>query len=227
MRSLKLPANFIVSGGRRLLKSARRINLVSPAKCFGAWRRSFHRCCTPVNSRVTGVVKDTAGAVVPGAKVVLTDNATKDEKIATTNEDGSFTVCEVRPGTYSLLVEGTGFKKLAVTNLIVNVDTPVVLNSLTLEAGGIAETVSVTASDAQSLIRSEDAKLTTNIDVKQVQDLRSTAATRSTLRAAWRVSTLLTHARHLSMVCVVRSQTSRGMESRSTITSHARTRCSV
>ena len=144
-----------------------------------------------VNSRVTGVVKDTAGAVVPGAKVVLTDNATKDEKQATTNEDGSFTVGEVRPGTYSLLVEGTGFKKLAVTNLI-NVDTPVVLNSLTLEAGGIAETVSVTASDAQSLIRSEDAKLTTNIDVKQVQDLPLNAATRSTLRAAWRVSTPIT-----------------------------------
>ncbi len=45
------------------------------------------------------------------------------------------------------------------------------MNSLTLEAGGIAETVSVTASDAQSLIRSEDAKLSTTVDVKQVQDL--------------------------------------------------------
>ncbi|HEU4435466.1 MAG TPA: TonB-dependent receptor [Pyrinomonadaceae bacterium] len=124
-----------------------------------------------VNSRISGIVKDTAGAVVPGAKVTLTDKATKDQKEVSTNEEGSFTLTDVRPGTYSLAVEGTGFKKLNVTDLIVNVDTPVVLNSLTLEAGGVTETVSVTASDAQSLIRSEDAKLTSTIDVKQVQDL--------------------------------------------------------
>ncbi len=102
---------------------------------------------------------------------MLMDAATKDQKEATTNEDGSFTISDVRPGTYSVVVEATGFKKLSVTNLTVHVDTPVILNSLTLEAGGIAETVSVTASDAQSLIRSEDAKLTSVIDVKQVQDL--------------------------------------------------------
>ncbi|HET7114337.1 MAG TPA: TonB-dependent receptor [Pyrinomonadaceae bacterium] len=124
-----------------------------------------------VNSRVTGIVKDTAGASVPGAKVMLTDAATKDQKEATTSEDGTFTISDVRPGTYSVIVEATGFKKLSVTNVTVHVDTPVVLNSLTLEAGGITETVSVTASDAQSLIRSEDAKLTTVVDVKQVQDL--------------------------------------------------------
>jgi hypothetical protein len=124
-----------------------------------------------VNSRVSGVVKDTAGAVVPGAKVTLTDKATKDQKEVSTSEEGTFTLTDVRPGTYNLAVEGTGFKRLNVTELIVNVDTPVVLNSLTLEAGGVTETVSVTASDAQSLIRSEDAKLTSTIDVKQVQDL--------------------------------------------------------
>jgi hypothetical protein len=116
-------------------------------------------------------VKDTAGASVPGAKILLTDTATKDTKEVTTGEDGNFTIADVRPGTYTVAVEATGFKKLNVTNVTVHVDTPVVLNSLTLEAGGIAETVSVTASDAQSLIRSEDAKLSTTVDVKQVQDL--------------------------------------------------------
>ena len=172
MRGFQLPANNLLSGVRRLLRPARRINLVSlllsALVLSGATSIAVAQV---VNSRVSGLVKDTAGASVPGAKIVLTDTATKDTKEATTSEDGNFTISDVRPGTYTVLVEATGFKKLNVTNVTVHVDTPVVLNSLTLEAGGIAETVSVTASDAQSLIRSEDAKLSTTVDVKQVQDL--------------------------------------------------------
>lgn len=172
MRSLKLPVNTLVGGARGLVSPARRLNLVSlllsALLLSGATSIAVAQS---VNSRVTGIVKDTAGASVPGAKVMLMDAATKDRKEVTTNEDGSFTISDVRPGAYSVVVEATGFKKLSVTNLTVHVDTPVILNSLTLEAGGIAETVSVTASDAQSLIRSEDAKLSTTVDVKQVQDL--------------------------------------------------------
>ena len=172
MRSFKLPANIIVNGARALFNPVRRINLLSLLlSALVLSGVSSIAVAQSTASRVTGIVKDTAGAMVPGAKVTLMDAATKDRKEATTNEDGTFTISDVRPGDYSVVVEATGFKKLSVTNLTVHVDTPVVLNSLTLEAGGIAETVSVTASDAQSLIRSEDAKLTSTIDVKQVQDL--------------------------------------------------------
>ena len=55
-------------------------------------------------------------------------------------------VADVRPSTYSVTVEATGFKKLQVSNVLVHVVSPVGLTSLTLEVGGIAETVSVTAS---------------------------------------------------------------------------------
>lgn len=124
-----------------------------------------------VNTRINGTVKDNLGATVPSAKITLIDTTTKEQRSATTNDEGTFVFADVRPGTYTVIVEGTGFKKLQVSNVVVHVDTPVILNSLTLETGGITETVSVTASEAQSLIRSEDAKLSTTIDVKQVQDL--------------------------------------------------------
>ena len=123
-----------------------------------------------VNSRVNGTVKDTADAVVPGVKVTLTDTSTREEKTTTTNDEGVFNFVNVRAGTYALVAERVNFKKKQVTNVEVHVDAPVVLTVI-LEPGGIAETVSVTASDAQSLIRSEDAKLSTTIDVRQVQDL--------------------------------------------------------
>jgi hypothetical protein len=174
-----------------------------------------------VNSRVSGIVKDTAGASVPGAKVVLMDTATKDQKEATTSEDGAFTISDVRPGAYTVVVEATGFKKLNVTNVTVHVDTPVVLNALTLEAGGIAETVSVTASDAQSLIRSEDAKLSTTVDVKQVQDLPLNGRNPINLAGGMAGVNTNTNTRQAAINGL------RGMASRSTITSCARTRCLV
>jgi len=121
-------------------------------------------------TRISGTVKDTADAVVPGVKITLIDTNTKEEKTVNTNDDGAFVIVDVRPGSYMLTAERANFKKTQVQSVVVNVDKPVVL-SLTLEAGGVAETVSVTASDAQSLIRSEDAKLSTTVDVRQVQDL--------------------------------------------------------
>jgi len=156
MRSYKLPANFLF-----------RV-LLSTLVLFSA---SSIALSQTTNTRINGTVKDNVGATVPSAKVTLIDNTTKEQKSATTNDEGTFVFADVRPGTYTVIVEGTGFKKLQVSNVVVHVDAPVVLNSLTLETGGITETVSVTASEAQSLIRSEDAKLNTTIDVKQVQDL--------------------------------------------------------
>src|SRR5262245_3787729 len=123
-----------------------------------------------VSTEVKGIVKDTNEAIVPGVKITLIDTATRDEKSVTTKEDGTFVITDVRVGTYSVVAEGAGFKKLQVSNIEAHVDQTINL-TLVLEAGAIAETVSVTASEAQSLIRTEDAKLSTTIDVKQVQDL--------------------------------------------------------
>src|SRR4030095_9099013 len=123
-----------------------------------------------VASRVTGTVKDQSEAVVSGVKVTLIDVDSHEQKTATTNDLGYFNFSEIRPGNYVVTAEGSGFKKSQINDVAVHVDVPVVLN-VVLEPGGITETVSVTASEAQSLIRSEDAKLTTIVDVRQVQDL--------------------------------------------------------
>lgn len=123
-----------------------------------------------VSTRVTGTIKDQSEAVVSGVKVTLVDADSREQKTTTTNDQGYFTFTEVRPGNYVVTAEGSGFKKSQVNDIAVHVDAPVTLN-IVLEPGGIAETVSVTASEAQTLIRTEDAKLTTIVDVRQVQDL--------------------------------------------------------
>jgi hypothetical protein len=128
MRSFKLPANILVNGATRNLKPAWRFNLfsllLSALILFGA---SSIAVTQQVTTRINGTIKDSAGATVPGAKITVTDSATKDQKTATSNEEGIFVVTDVRPGTYAVTVEATGFKKLQVSNVQVHVDSPVVL----------------------------------------------------------------------------------------------------
>jgi len=122
------------------------------------------------NTRVSGTVKDSSGSVVPGVSIKLVDTSTKGEETTVTNDEGYFVFTGVRVGTYTVSAERTGFKRAEVRNVAVHVGTPANL-SIDLEPGGVTETVSVTASEAQALIRSDDAKLNTTIDVRQVQDL--------------------------------------------------------
>jgi iron complex outermembrane receptor protein len=64
--------------------------------------------------RVSGVVRDATGAVISGAAVSVTNQATKDIRSATTGADGTFTV-SVAPGSYSVAVTSPGFRRAAQT----------------------------------------------------------------------------------------------------------------
>ncbi len=123
-----------------------------------------------VNSTVTGVVKDTAGAVIPGAKVTLTDAATRLPVNTTTNNEGFYLFNDVRSGYYTVAVEATGFKKSEVRDVKVDVGAPATVN-IALEAGQIAEVITTTASDAQALVNTENAELSATIFAKQINDL--------------------------------------------------------
>ena len=63
------------------------------------------------NGSIVGIVKDPTGAVVPKAKVVLTNEATGVESHATTNDSGYYVVNSVPSGLYSMSAEAAGFKK--------------------------------------------------------------------------------------------------------------------
>ena len=123
-----------------------------------------------VNSSVNGTVKDSKGSVVPGVAIRLKSTTTKTEETTQTNEEGYFVFNNVSVGTYTVTAEHAGFKRAEVRDVEVHVGTPANLN-IDMETGGLSETVSVTGSEAQTLIRTEDAKLNTTIDVRQVQDL--------------------------------------------------------
>jgi hypothetical protein len=96
------------------------------------------------NSVVTGTVVDTTG-VVPGATVTLTETATGVPRVNPTNETGVFRFGALPPGRYSVKVELTGFRSVAIDDFVVDAGAIRDLGNLTLTPGGVEETVEVRA----------------------------------------------------------------------------------
>ena len=99
---------------------------------------------------VAGVVSDPSGAAVSGVAVELRDEATKTVRTVATNEVGHYVFVGVPPGTYTVGATAKGFKRAAVTSLVVEVSKSYTVN-LHLEIGETIQTVEVLATPAQEL----------------------------------------------------------------------------
>src|SRR3989442_1670776 len=67
-----------------------------------------------------GTVTDSSGAVVPGASVTLTNDATKFARRAVSDSKGGYFFASVEPGAYTLTVEIQGFKTREVKGIRMN-----------------------------------------------------------------------------------------------------------
>ena len=94
---------------------------------------------------VVGTVEDSTGAVVQGASVVLTSSESGQNRAATTNESGLYSIGNVLAGNYQLKVTATGFRPFVETNLAVTINNVARIN-VKLEVGGTTEQVTVEAS---------------------------------------------------------------------------------
>ncbi len=93
-------------------------------------------------SNITGVVQDSSGALIAGAKVVVTNEATGVAYEMQTNSSGAYGVSSVPPGSYSVTVSKEGFRTFSSTKNILQVGAPLVVNA-TLQVGAATETVQV------------------------------------------------------------------------------------
>ena len=117
---------------------------------------------------IIGTVSDPSGAVIPGASVVVKNNATGLEFTATSNEQGGFTIPAVDPGSYTVTVTLMGFKTAVLNNVTVNAATPASVR-VKLEVGGLEETVTVNS--ASEIVQTQSAAVSTTIDTNQILKL--------------------------------------------------------
>src|SRR5215472_3646218 len=92
---------------------------------------------------ISGRVTDATGAVVPEAKVTITNTNTGVTLPAVTNAEGVFVVSYLIPGPYEVRVEAAGFKTALRDRITLQVSDRLTLD-IPLEVGGAAETVKVT-----------------------------------------------------------------------------------
>ena len=94
---------------------------------------------------VVGTIKDSTGAVVPGAKVVLTNTQTGVTSERISDANGSYEFITVRPGAYVITAEKDGFSIALVDNVQLTVGARQRVD-LTMSVGQLSEKVEVSAS---------------------------------------------------------------------------------
>ena len=99
-----------------------------------------------VTGSILGIVRDAAGAVVPGATVIIADveKGNLTVRTATTNDDGEYSAPNLPVGLYRITVEAPNFKKLVKNNIKLDVGQKRNVD-ISLEAGNIQEVVEVEA----------------------------------------------------------------------------------
>ena len=96
------------------------------------------------SATISGVVKDTTGAVLPGVDVTLTSVGTKIARPAVTNEAGLYTFPNVPVGEYQVTAMLSGFKPVTKSGVQVNAGLNIRVD-VALEVGALSETIQVQA----------------------------------------------------------------------------------
>ncbi len=127
---------------------------------------------------LSGVVKDSAGGVIPGATVVIKDNSTGTSLETVTNSAGVYSIPALQAGTYTVTASLTGFKMAQVSNVRIALDTPSTVN-MTLEVGQLTETVTVKSSS--ELVNTQTATVVSTLNADQLN--RMPTPTRNAINA--------------------------------------------
>ena len=92
---------------------------------------------------ISGIVADTTGAIIPGAKVTAKNTATGAEISTVSTGAGLYSFVSLPPGTYEISAEAKDFEMLIRKNIVVTVDQVTAVN-LALHVGAASEVVTVT-----------------------------------------------------------------------------------
>jgi hypothetical protein len=119
---------------------------------------------------VTGIVRDSNGAVIAGADVKLTDTKTGVELTTKTNDQGVYTFPKVAPGQgYKLTFTAPGFQTLVINEVALGVGN-VETHNAEMTIGEVSGTVVVTASNEVTL-NTTDASIGNVIGERRLKEL--------------------------------------------------------
>jgi hypothetical protein len=121
-----------------------------------------------IAARLSGIVTDTTGAVVPGANLTLTSLQEAFERKFTTSDLGEYLFPLLPPGRYRLTVEKAGFKTYEQPNIVLTAAQASTLD-VKLEVGAVAQTVEVKGSGP--ILQTTDANIGADINTRAITEM--------------------------------------------------------
>jgi len=124
---------------------------------------------TAQSGEIHGFVYDSSHALVPKAKVTITNPATGYKQTNLTDASGTYTFAQLQPGVYSIHAEAPGFAATEITDISVQVGASLSLD-ITLPVKGQTQTVTVTA-EAVGAVDTSTAGINQIINQRSLQAL--------------------------------------------------------
>src|SRR5256714_9344448 len=121
-----------------------------------------------ITGSITGEVRDSTGAMMPGVKVTAVNTGTNVAKTVITSPSGTYRVPFLIFGRYTVTAELQGFKVSRAENVQVSTSEEARVD-LMLSVGEVTETVTVSEKDA--VLKTEEATVSTTVDQRMVSDL--------------------------------------------------------
>jgi hypothetical protein len=118
---------------------------------------------------IRGTVVDSQGAAVKGAAVLITDEASGTPRALETDDNGRYEAPNLKPGTYRVEIMTPNFKKFEKTTVLVRAAATALVD-VTLEVGGINETITVSGEAANNITLDSQA-ISRGLDEQQLHDL--------------------------------------------------------
>jgi hypothetical protein len=138
-----------------------RIGLLSLVSCGWAWAQN--------TGSIAGTVKDTSGAAVPDAGVVITSPDHGIHRQAVTNSIGDYNVFALPGGSYDVIVTATGFTMYRVKGVVLDVAQKASVN-VVLKVGTVSTEVNVDGA-AVAQVETQSSDQTTTVNGKEISQL--------------------------------------------------------
>lgn len=118
---------------------------------------------------ITGTVRDSSGAVVPGAEVKAVSAAIGVTRTTTTNADGEYLAAALPPGSYDLSVTASGFKVFQAKKIVVQVSEKARVD-VNLQVGQVSENVVVEGSNVAQ-VETQSSEISGVVTGKEISQL--------------------------------------------------------
>ncbi|PYV21558.1 MAG: hypothetical protein DMG24_19210, partial [Acidobacteria bacterium] len=133
--------------------------LILAGLCFGQ---------VQTTGTISGTITDATGAVVPGAKITVTNKATGLTQTTTTRDNGYYTIVNLPGGEYDVTAEKEGFQRCANTGVHLDPAEAVQL-TCALQVGQVTQTVEVSA--AALSVQTEESRVSRVINDTQIEEM--------------------------------------------------------